>query len=340
MTKSEQSPFSAPVVDTLSIRVVVDSRYENILPKETHSFVTIEHVGDIPGKIMSTLAAEWGLSLHLVSTAKGVRAEYLLDFGWTPEVINRNIDLLDIDPAKLDGLVLSHGHLDHFGGLDGFLQRHRPGMRDDVPLYIGGEDAFAPRWAEDPIGPDDNDPEIVSWGKLNRERVLAHKVMPVCCERPHVLEESAFTSGYLERNSFESTTSHTLIESPDHFTKEERQGKLVTDNHPEEHALCYLVRDKGLVVISSCGHIGIVNTVKTAMTVAGTDKVHAVMGGFHLAASQQDYIDYTVDALTELDPDVVLPMHCTGRDFIETMRRRMPEKLVVANVGSRYTFGV
>ena len=52
------------------------------------------------------------------------------------------------------------------------------------------------------------------------------------------------------------------------------------------------------------------------------------------------YIDYTVDALTELDPDVVLPMHCTGRDFIETMRRRMPEKLVVANVGSRYTFGV
>ncbi len=82
------------------------------------------------------------------------------------------------------------------------------------------------------------------------------------------------------------------------------------------------------------------NTVKTAMTVAGTDKVHAVMGGFHLAASKQDYIDYTVDALTELNPDVVLPMHCTGRDFIETMRRRMPEKLVVANVGSRYTFGV
>ena len=338
MTSSKQVPFAAPVVDSLAIRIVVDSRYENILPKEVHPFVTIDHVGDIPGKFMSTLAAEWGLSLHLVSTVKGVRAEYLLDFGWTPEIINRNADLLDIDPAKLDGLVLSHGHLDHFGGLEGFLQRQRPGLRDDLPLYIGGEDVFAPRWVEDSIGPDDTDPEIVSWGQLNRERVLAHKVIPVCCERPHVLE-SAFTSGYIERNSFESTTSHTLIESSDHFTEEERQGKLVTDNHPEEHALCYLVRDRGLVVISSCGHIGIVNTVKTAMTVAGTDKLHAVVGGFHLAASKQDYIDYTVDALAELDPDVVLPMHCTGRDFIETMRQRMPDKLVGANLGSQYTFG-
>ena len=68
-------------------------------------------------------------------------------------------------------------------------------------------------------------------------------------------------------------------------------------------------------------------------------KLHAVIGGFHLAASQQDYIDHTVDALAELNPDVVLPMHCTGRDFIEAMRRRMPEKLVVSNLGSRYTFG-
>ena len=340
MAGDRQVPFAAPVVDHLSIRIVVDSRYEIILPKETHPFVTIEHVGDIPGKLMSTLAAEWGLSLHLVSVAEGAQAEYLLDFGWTPEIINRNIDLLDIDPAELNGLVLSHGHLDHFGGLDGFLQNHRHAMRDDLSLYIGGEDAFAARWAKDKGAKHEGtSPPTVSWGQLSRESLLAHKVAPVCCETPHVLE-SGFTSGYIERNSFELTTSHTLIESPDHFTEDERKGKLVTDNHPEEHALCYVVRDRGLVVVSSCGHIGIVNTVKTAMAVTGIDKLHAVVGGFHLAASKQDYIDHTVDLLAELDPDVVLPMHCTGRDFIETMRRRMPDKLVGANLGSRYTFGV
>ena len=63
----ETLPFKAPVVDSLSIRVVVDSRYENYLPKETHAFARVEHVGDIPGKLMQTFAAEWGLSLHLRS---------------------------------------------------------------------------------------------------------------------------------------------------------------------------------------------------------------------------------------------------------------------------------
>ncbi len=333
------TPFTAPVIDSLSIRVVVDSRYENILPKETHPFVHIEHVGDIPGRLMHTLAAEWGLSLHLVSSLGGTRAEYLLDFGWTPEVINRNIDLLGIDPAKLGGLILSHGHLDHFGGLDGLLNQHRQVMRDDLALFVGGEDAFAHRWAEDPQGPVDDNPDISSWGQLDRECVLLHEVMPVCCNEPHILDD-AFTSGYLDRRSFERITSHTFVQSSDHFTEKERRGELVTDNHPEEHAICYLIRDRGLIVISSCGHAGIINSVKTAMAVAGTDKLHAVVGGFHLAASKQDYIDNTVDALAELDPDVVLPMHCTGRSFIESMRRRMPEKLVGANLGSRYTFGV
>ena len=340
MGTNRQVPFTAPVVDHLSVRVVVDSRYENLLPKETHPFVSIEHVGDIPGKLLSTLAAEWGLSLHLETSAGGVRAEYLLDFGYTPEIINRNVDLLDINPSRLNGLILSHGHLDHYGGLDGFLLRHRPAMRNDLSLYIGGEDAFAVRWVEDErVEKPDGEPAMVCWGALTRVSLLAHQVNPVCCATPHALN-GTFTSGYIERNSFESTTSHTLIESPDHFSEAERRGKLVTDTHPEEHALGYVVQGRGLVVISSCGHIGIVNSVKSVMAVSGVDKLHAVIGGFHLAASKQDYIDHTVDALAELDPDVVLPMHCTGRDFIETMRRRMPEKLIFSNLGSRYTFGV
>ena len=76
------------------------------------------------------------------------------------------------------------------------------------------------------------------------------------------------------------------------------------------------------------------------MAVAGTDKLHAVVGGFHLTTSKPDYIEHTVDAMAELDPDVVVPMHCTGVRFIEAMRRRMPEKLVASNLGSRFTFGV
>ena len=339
MSKNNQKPYAVPVVDSLTIRIVVDSRYENILPKESHRFVNIDHVGDIPGKLIQTLAAEWGLSLHLVSDTGGAKYQYLLDFGWTPEIVNRNFELLGIDAEKLNGLVLSHGHLDHYGGIYGFLDKHRSSLQKDISLYVGGEEVFADRWAEDENpNPGDSLPHYTKWGELSREKLLEYKIKTECCAKPCLLGNS-LTTGYIERDSFESTTSHTLIRDPDHFSQDERAGKFVIDNHPEEHAICYLIRGRGLVVISACGHIGIVNTVKSALAVSGVDKLHAVVGGFHLAASSQDYINHTVDVFEELNPDVVLPMHCSGLPFVETMRNRMPDKLVRANLGSRYTFG-
>jgi len=94
-------PFTPPVVDSLSVRVVVDSHYERFLPKATHRAVGIEHAGDTPGRQMTTLAGEWGLSLHLESEYRGARTQYLLDFGYTPEIINRNFELLGIDPGNM-----------------------------------------------------------------------------------------------------------------------------------------------------------------------------------------------------------------------------------------------
>ena len=329
-----QTPFAAPVVDTLSVRVVVDSFYERFVPKSEHPMAGIEHVGRVPGRQMTTFAAEWGLSLHLASVKDGAKAEFLLDFGFTPEILNRNFDLLDIDPGKLNGLILSHGHRDHFGGLDGFVGQHRTRMRDDIALYVGGETVFREKW----IGEKGKDP--IPWGAIDRSSLTAQNVEQVCCSDPHDLH-SAFTSGYIERQSFENVSGGTLVEDDeDHFTEAERSGKLVRDQHPDEHATCYMVKGRGLVVISSCGHTGIVNTVQTAMAVANTDKLHSVIGGFHMGLAPNDYVEHTLDELERMNPDVVVPMHCTGANFIARMRERMPDKLVASNVGSRFTFGV
>lgn len=334
MNAAGQAPFTAPVVDQLTVRVVVDSRYERFMPKASHPAVVVEHLKRIPGRQMSTLAAEWGLSLHLESASDGAKAQYLLDFAYTPEILNRNFDLLGIDPARIHGLILSHGHRDHFGGLEGFVEQYRTRMRDDLSLYVGGEDVFREKWIKEK----DQEPE--SWGILDRTALTAQHVAPVCCGAPHILD-GGFTSGYIERTSFETVSGGTLIEEDDdHFTEAERGGRLVKDMHPDEHATCYIVKGRGLVVISSCGHAGLINSVRTAMAVSNTDKLHAVIGGFHLGPAPLDYVEHTVDELENLNPDVVVPMHCTGENFIESMRRRMPDKLVTSNVGSSFTFGV
>lgn len=325
-------PFAPPVVDSLAVRVVVDSHYDRFLPKAHHHAVAIEHVGQIPGRQMTTLAGEWGLSLHLESNNAGAKAQYLLDFGYTPEILNRNVDLLDIDLAKLNGLILSHGHRDHYGGLVGFVTQHRTRMREDMALYVGGETIFREKWVSARGGK-----ELVSWGALDRTALAAQKVLPVCCGAPQVLD-GPFTTGQIERTSFEQVTGGTRVRY-EHYSDRERQGELVKDEHPDEHGTCYVVKGRGLVVISSCGHTGIVNTVRTAMKIANTPRLHAVIGGFHLGLASAEYIQHTVDELVSLNPDVILPMHCTGTPFIECIRQCMPDRVVASNLGSRFTFG-
>jgi 7,8-dihydropterin-6-yl-methyl-4-(beta-D-ribofuranosyl)aminobenzene 5'-phosphate synthase len=341
MALTTSEPFKAPTVERLSVRLVVDSYHDIFMPKAEHPHVKIEHVARMPGRPAETFACEWGLSLHLESEAGGTRNQYLLDFGFTPEVLNRNFDLLGIEPGKLDGLILSHSHRDHYGGMVGFVGRYRAGLRDDVRLYTGaGNLAFREKWT----GARGGDPEPV--GALDGAALTASHVETVCCEHAHALGGGSgagpFTSGPIAWQSFERVTPTTLVEPTpaDHFTEAERRGRLVLDKHPDEHATCYVVQGRGLVVISSCGHCGVINTIKTAQAVSGVEKVHAVIGGFHLGAAPVDYIEHTVAELKALAPDVVVPMHCTGRPFIDAAVRAMPAQVVQSSTGSRFTFGV
>ena len=336
MALTSSTPFQAPTVKSLSVRLVVDSYFDQFMPKQEHPHCRVEHVSRIRGREQeATIAGEWGLSLHLESRGDAGGGQYLLDFGYTPEILLRNFDLLGIAPEKLDGLILSHAHRDHYGGLVGFVRQHRAAMKTDLKLYAGGDLVFREKW----LGSRDSEP--TSWGALDEAALAAAHVETVSCGHAHALE-GAFTSGAIERNSFEHVLPNTLVEpSPaDHFTDAERRGKLVPDRHPDEHATCYIVEGRGLVVLSSCSHSGFINAIRTAMAVSGVSKLHAVVGGFHLGVAPPDYLDHAIAELKALDPDVVIPMHCTGRAFTARIAAEMSDRLVLANTGSRFTFGV
>ncbi len=155
----------------------------------------------------------------------------------------------------------------------------------------------------------------------------------------------------VSRTSFEKVARNTVVrfEEKDglgceaglanHFTQQELDGDVYYDQHWHEHAACYHVKGKGLVVITSCGHAGLINNIRHLMKVTGVKKLHAVAGGFHLAPTKLAYVDETVNALAVLDPDVVIPMHCSGKNFTDAVAARMPNRLVLNSTGSRYAFG-
>ena len=333
---------SVPTVDSLVIRVLTDSSYDT--PRAGGSkWVKTRRAGLVsPRDVRKTLHNEWGLSLALESRIGGDTRHLLLDFGYTPNALNNNLDVMGIDPAKFQALVASHGHYDHFGGLVGFLEKHRHHLPADLSMYIGGEDLFCNR--KTAVGAPGH---FADWGVLDRRDLEKHRIRIVSCEQPTVVMGHAFTTGTIDRTSFEKVLPNTLVE---YFRKDgvgcdmpsenaKAGGKAVQDEHIHEHGTCFNLKDRGLVVISSCGHAGIVNTVQQAMKVTGIRKVHAALGGFHLFPASEDYVRTTVDTLMKLSPDVIIPMHCSGPSIMALLRTELADRVVTSTTGTEFTFG-
>ena len=294
-----------------------------------------------------TLESEWGLALHLESKQRQETRRYLLDFGFMPTTYQNNLSILNIDVSQIDALIISHGHYDHIGGLTGFLEAQRPLMRKDLRLYLGGEDDFCNRFNRRADGSLSN-----SGFALDRRKLRAMNVEPVISEAPIVIEGHAFTTGAVPRTSIEHVLPQTLVKfgvqdglgcdpkayADHHFTDAELAGAAVPDQHWHEHATCFRLGDRGLVVISSCGHAGIINTLRRAQEVSGTEKIYALVGGFHLAPAPDGYLRQVMAELKKFDIEHVLPMHCSGANFIDLAKKEMPEKLVQCTTGSSFNF--
>jgi 7,8-dihydropterin-6-yl-methyl-4-(beta-D-ribofuranosyl)aminobenzene 5'-phosphate synthase len=329
-----------PEVDRVAVRIVTDNLTQLFVPEETRDGLAIERrvphsYPDRPPRYI--LNAEWGLSLHAQSFAGDEERNVLIDFGFTPEVLNNNMDIIGVDPSTFDAMVLSHGHYDHFGGMVGFLEKHGRALKKNIPFCCGGEDTFCLR--RNPGG---------NFGALDRKAILDSGITLMMASEPALVADHAFTTGRIGQVSFETPLRPTteivgIFDGfgcfPDKMPAEKNTGSYIPDDFDHEIATVYNVKGCGLVVLTSCSHRGVINTVRAAMAASGIDQVLAVIGGFHIVPPlDDDYIRQAIEEFRAIDPAYIIVGHCTGDRFYDLARAALGDKVIHSAVGTRFVF--
>ena len=265
--------------------------------------------------------AEHGFSVMVTVAKGGKERRILFDAGLTPDGLVENMRRLDLSPKDVEVIVLSHGHFDHTTGLDGIV---RTLGRPNLPVIIHPE-----FWSRRRIAIPGREPfELPSTSK-SALRGAGFEIVEE--KRPSfLLDGSLLVTGEVDRT--------TDFERGFPVHQAFRDGAWQPDPLIlDDQAVVVNVRDRGLVVITGCGHSGIVNIVRYAGKLTGVERVYAVIGGFHLNGPLfEPIIPATCRALMEMVPAVIVPAHCTGWRATHALAAAFPDAFIQNSVGTRF----
>jgi 7,8-dihydropterin-6-yl-methyl-4-(beta-D-ribofuranosyl)aminobenzene 5'-phosphate synthase len=318
-------------VDRLDIQVLVDNITDSLSSTPafvTREWVTLRRQGLRIQAGGSLCCANHGLALVITTHGPAGTRTILFDGGPVDYAVERNGVRLGIDFGSIGAAMLSHGHWDHAGGIPralGMIVQANGGRA--VPLYLH-PGMFRSRGALQPDGgvlPMQPIPTPVDWALLGAEPVVTDTAQTV-------LDDRFFVSGEIPRiTPYEKGLAGQVCRASDNAPWE--PDPLLMD----ERFLAVHVRDKGLVVFSACSHAGIVNVLHHARALFPEVKLHAVMGGFHLAGPTEAIIPETVRDLGTFGLELIIPAHCTGWRALNALERAYGEKVVVPSaVGKRF----
>lgn len=275
------------------------------------------------GEIKNSILAEHGFSAVVTATVGDSARSILFDFGFSAHGAAFNADALGLDLSSIEAMVLSHGHMDHFGGLSALIEKVG---KEGVALVLHPKAFRKPRYLKV------SETVKVNLPALSREKIADARIALIESEKPRPLLDGRllFLGEIPKRSDFEKGF-------PRMFYDEAGQSKW--DPIEDDTAVAALVKGKGLVVLSGCAHSGIINTVKYAQEVSGVDKIYAVMGGFHLTGADfEPVIEPTTEALKALNPTYIIPTHCTGRKAVMRLEKEMPDKFLLNMSGTKMVF--
>lgn len=312
-------------IDAVEI-VSLQDNYIDVLTMDSSEVVKrpalLSKTSEYTGELLNSPLAEHGYSAFITVTFSGSKKSMLFDFGCSEKGAAFNAELLAVDLTQVDELALSHGHFDHFGGMSELV---RLTGKSDLEL-VAHPAVFKERFVKTPSG------LALAFPKLLRKDVEDLGVHIQETTSPYMMLDNhgVFLGEIPRKTSFEKGM-------PNAFYLE--NGQEYQDVIEDDSSMVFVLRDKGLVVLSGCAHAGIVNTVRYAQEVTGVSDVYAIMGGFHLSGPfYEQFISQTVEALQEFSPQYIVPAHCTGRKATQAIEHAMMDAFICNMSGTAVKF--
>jgi len=322
--------FDLEPVDSVTVTTLMDNVTDAFMPdqgparrpplpvfRDVRLRATTMEGGDIPDVPL----ADGGFSVLVDVTKNGARHRILFDAGTTPDGVVENMRRLEVDPSGIETIICSHGHFDHTAGLDGLIRRLRT---VNLPVLIHPH-----FWRQRRLAIPGRDPQEIP---TTSRRALADAGFEVIEEQQpsFLFNRSVLVTGEVPR-----TTGY---EAGFPLQQARIDGRWQPDPLVlDDQALIVDIKDKGLLVITGCGHAGIVNICRYARRLAKERALHAVIGGFHLNGPIfEPLIPRVLDDLGALTPNVLVPAHCTGWRAQHAMGARFGDAFIPNTVGTRF----
>lgn len=275
-------------------------------------------------KVLSTMLTggtvgigEWGFAALIEVDGQQI----LFDTGARPETVLQNVREMNIDLANVKDVILSHNHGDHTTGLLTLRREFAKKNPTALSRVHVGKGIFWNRPTNN--GESNHVIKIKSDYEATGGTFIEYS-------EPKEILPGVWLTGPVPRVHAERNWSGSgRMKSPD---------GLVEDNLPEDMSLV-AVTDKGLVLVSGCGHAGIINTLEHARKKVQNANVYAALGGFHLFALNDEKLDWTASKLKEFGLKNFLGAHCTGIEAVYRIRQQTGldrQSCVVGAVGASF----